>query len=57
MCAREGGIVTIEDFNSYEPRVHEDRFIIRLNENLRLYAVPPPSSGILIPTIMRIMQS
>lgn len=48
--------MTIDDFNRYEPRVYENRFIVKLDDKYRLYTVPPPSSGILIPTIMRIMK-
>jgi gamma-glutamyltranspeptidase len=51
-----GGNVTVEDFNRYEPRVYEDRFMIRLDEHYRLYTVPPPSSGVLVSSIMRIMK-
>lgn len=49
--------MTVDDFKSYEPRVYEDRYVIRLDENLRAYTVPPPSSGVLVTSIMRIMKS
>lgn len=46
----------MEDFKRYEPRVHQDRFLVRLDDNLRMYTVPPPSSGVLIPAAIRIMK-
>lgn len=49
--------MTLEDFRRYRPNVYEDRLMVRLDDNLRVYAPPPPSSGILVPTIMRIMKS
>ena len=49
--------MTLEDFRRYKPTVYEDRLMVRLDDNLRVYAPPPPSSGILVPTIMRIMKS
>lgn len=48
--------MTLEDFRRYRPIIHEERFLIRINENLRAYTLPPPSSGVLVTTIMRIMQ-
>lgn len=57
MVLISGGNVSLKDFNIYAPRVHEDRFLIRLDSNLRLYTAPPPSSGILVPTVIRIMKS
>lgn len=30
--------------------------MVKLDENLRIYTVPPPSSGILTPAIMKIMR-
>jgi gamma-glutamyltranspeptidase len=49
--------MTLEDFRRYKPIVYEDRLMVRLDDNLRVYAPPPPSSGIFLPTIMRIMKS
>lgn len=51
-----GGNVTVEDFQQYNVTVHEDRFVVRLDNNLRVYTVPPPSSGILVPYILKIMR-
>lgn len=51
-----GGNVTLQDFRIYEPRVDEDRFVVKLDDEYRVYAVPPPSSGILISIILRIIK-
>lgn len=49
--------MTREDFRRYEARVHRERLVVRVDENLRIYVPPPPSSGILVPTVIRIMKS
>lgn len=49
--------MTLDDFRRYRPNVYVDRLVVKLDDNLRVYAPPPPSSGILVPTIMRIMKS
>ncbi|RNA12997.1 gamma-glutamyltranspeptidase 1-like [Brachionus plicatilis] len=51
-----GGNVTLEDFKEYQARVHKNRFEVPLDENLRIYTPPPPSSGILVPFIIRLMK-
>lgn len=48
--------MTLEDFRRYEPRVYQDRLIVRLDNNLRMYVAPPPSSSVLIPAILRIVK-
>jgi gamma-glutamyltranspeptidase/glutathione hydrolase/leukotriene-C4 hydrolase len=50
-----GGNVTRDDFKNYRARVHTDRFMIKLNDNLRIYTPPPPSSGILVAFILKLM--
>jgi gamma-glutamyltranspeptidase/glutathione hydrolase/leukotriene-C4 hydrolase len=52
---QNGGNVSLEDFQNYKALVLEDRLAIRLNDELRLFVPPPPSSGIIIPTVLRIM--
>ena len=48
--------MTIEDFKRYEPRVYQNRLMVRIDENLRAYVPPPPSSGVLIPAVLRIIR-
>ena len=51
-----GGNVTVKDFNDYEVVVHENNLGISLNKNYRVYVPPPPSNGVLIPFILKLMQ-
>lgn len=51
-----GGNVTIDDFKNYQTITHEDKYVIKLDENYRAYVPAPPSSGILIPFIMKVMK-
>lgn len=50
-----GGNVTREDFVRYKAKVHDNRLMIKLNDRLRVYTPPMPSSGILVSFILRIM--
>ena len=51
-----GGNVSVEDFKKYAVITHVNRIIVDLDENYRVYVPPPPSSGILVPFIMKIMK-
>lgn len=51
-----GGNVTVQDFNEYFSKMESDRFVSRLDEFNRIYSFPSPSSGLLIPFIMKIMK-
>ncbi|CAF0712388.1 unnamed protein product [Brachionus calyciflorus] len=51
-----GGNVTLEDFARYKARIHKNRFQVVLDDNLRIYSAPPPSSGILVPFIIKLMK-
>ncbi len=50
-----GGNVTKKDFNTYKAYVKEP-INVALDENYRILSIPPPSSGVLIGFIMRIMR-
>lgn len=50
-----GGNVTSEDFSNYEAMV-SDAVEVDLDDNHVAYVHPIPSSGILVPFIMRIMR-
>lgn len=45
----------MKDFQDYQTKIYENELPIRLNDDLRLYAVPPPSSGILVAFILKMM--
>jgi len=47
--------VTKEDFKTYKAYVKEP-INVALDENFRILSIPPPSSGVLIGFIMRIMR-
>jgi gamma-glutamyltranspeptidase len=51
-----GGNVSLEDFRRYEPRVYENRFMVRLDDEYRAYITPPPSSGVLLAVLMKLMK-
>ena len=51
-----GGIVQEKDFNEYTIKNETDRFVIKLDDHYRIYSFPSPSSGLLIPFIMKIMK-
>jgi gamma-glutamyltranspeptidase/glutathione hydrolase/leukotriene-C4 hydrolase len=51
-----GGNVTEQDFALYQTRYFKDRLVIRLDNDLRVFVPPPPSSGILVPFIMKVMR-
>ncbi len=51
-----GGNVTLADFNNYRVRVYENQVKIRLDDQLTMFAPPPPSSAILVAFIYRIMR-
>lgn len=51
-----GGNFTREDFKKYKVITHSDRLMIRLDENFRIIIPPPPSSGVLVAFIMKIMR-
>jgi len=51
----KGGNVTIEDFLLYNTDINNNSIPMRLDEKHRLYYMSLPSSGILIPFIMKLM--
>jgi gamma-glutamyltranspeptidase/glutathione hydrolase/leukotriene-C4 hydrolase len=51
-----GGAVTTADFRDYSVEVDEDRFAIRLDDEYTAYASTPPSSGILVAFILKLMR-
>jgi gamma-glutamyltranspeptidase len=53
----KGGIVKSEDFLNYKVKNEKDRFVVRLDANNRIYSFPSPSSGLLIPFIMKVMKN
>ena len=53
---KNGGNFTIEDLQTYDVIVHEDKYVMNLDENYRIYFAPPPSSGILVAFMMKIMK-
>ncbi len=53
----KGGIVKSEDFLNYKVKNEKDRFVVRLDDNNRIYSFPSPSSGLLIPFIMKVMKN
>ena len=52
----KGGNVELNDFTDYTIKIETDRFVTRLDDNTRIYTFPSPSSGVLIPFIMRLMK-
>lgn len=50
-----GGMVTVEDFNNYKALI-KPPLSVNIDAEHRLYTQPPPSSGILVPFILRIMR-
>ena len=55
MKLNKGGNMTKEDFNDYKAYV-KPPIDVALDTNFRILSVPPPSSGVLIGFIMRIMR-
>lgn len=51
-----GGIATVEDFNNYKSLVKKP-IVMQLKNNYKMLTQPPPSSGILVGFIMRLMNS
>ena len=51
-----GARVTLEDFKNYNVIVHVNRFMINFDVNYSIYVPPPPSSGILVAYIMKLMK-
>lgn len=51
-----GGNVQYNDFKEYKVKIESDRFVVKLDDTNRIYTFPSPSSGMLIPFIMRIMR-
>ena len=52
----KGGIVKSEDFHNYKIKLETDRFVVRLDDNNRIYSFSSPSSGLLIPFIMKVLK-
>jgi gamma-glutamyltranspeptidase/glutathione hydrolase/leukotriene-C4 hydrolase len=52
-----GGNITEMDFHEYEAKIEENRLVIRLDDNYRIYAPPPPSSAILVAFILKLMRN
>ncbi len=52
----KGGNVTLDDLRDYRAIVHENNYVIRLDNVHRMYVPPPPSSGILVAFIMKLMK-
>lgn len=50
-----GGSVTTEDFRNYKALI-KPSISVNIDSDHRLFTQPPPSSGVLIPFIMRIMR-
>jgi gamma-glutamyltranspeptidase len=42
---------------NYKAKIETNRLAFELDDELRAFVPPPPSSGILIPAIMKIMKS
>jgi gamma-glutamyltranspeptidase len=51
----KGGSVTSEDFQNYKALVKKP-IIVNIDAEHRLYTLPPPSSGVLVAFIMRVMR-
>jgi len=51
----KGGNVTWKDFNSYQAVV-SDAVMVDIDDNYTLYTLSVPSSGVLVPFIMKIMK-
>ncbi len=51
----KGGNVTVEDFLQYDTVIVNSATAMRLDENYKIYFMSLPSSGILIPFIMKLM--
>ncbi len=52
-----GGQISAEDIHEYNVKVDENRFVVRLDEDYRVYANAPPSSGLLIAFILKLMRN
>jgi gamma-glutamyltranspeptidase/glutathione hydrolase/leukotriene-C4 hydrolase len=52
-----GGQVTAEDIHDYTVKVDENRFVVSLDENYRVYANAPPSSGLLIAFVLKLVRN
>jgi hypothetical protein len=48
--------VSLNDLRQYRAIVYENEYLIRLDEQYRMYMPPPPSSGILVAFIMKLMK-
>ncbi len=48
--------MTLDDLRDYKAIVHENNYVIRLDNVHRMYVPPPPSSGILVAFIMKLMK-
>jgi gamma-glutamyltranspeptidase/glutathione hydrolase/leukotriene-C4 hydrolase len=53
---QNGGKVTLEDFYNYRVKVYENQVMMRLDDNFRIYAPPPPSASVLVGYILKIMK-
>ncbi|CAM6000911.1 unnamed protein product, partial [Sphagnum balticum] len=51
----KGGNVTLEDFNSYSVVVNESEPVM-LKDGMKVFTLPPPSSGLMISFIMNVMK-
>lgn len=51
----KGGNVTLDDFKNYKAYV-KTPITVSLDDNFTLHTVPPPSSGIIISVILRILR-
>lgn len=48
--------MSLNDLRQYRAIVYENEYLIRLDEQYRMYMPPPPSSGILVAFIMKLMK-
>ena len=48
--------MSLNDLRQYRAIVYENEYLIRLDEQYRMYMQPPPSSGILVAFIMKLMK-
>jgi gamma-glutamyltranspeptidase len=48
--------VSLNDLRDYKAIVHENNYVIKLDNVHRMYVPPPPSSGILVAFIMKLMK-
>ena len=48
--------MSLNDLRDYRAIVHENNYVIKLDNVHRMYVPPPPSSGILVAFIMKLMK-